>query len=350
MICVNARFLAKRITGVERYASEISLALIKIDPEIFILSPHNVLKNPHSASFKVIELGFTKDYLWEQIELPLFLKQNNNPVLINLTNTAPIFYNNQITVIHDLAFIHYPEWYTKKAALFFKLLVSQSAKVSKRIITVSHFSKQEIIKYLNIPSEKIIVIPEAVPTNILRLREKKYLNNYGGYILSVSSIEPRKNLINLIEAFIKLNRPDIKLIVVGDVNKNVFNKVKLDFAKNKKNILFLGYVSDEVLVSLYKNARLFAYLSYYEGFGLPPLEALSCGCPTLVSNTSSLREVCGNGAYYCDPYDIEDITDKMEKILTDKLIIEPEDAKAITEKYNWHKSAKMILDVAAELS
>ncbi len=345
MIFINARFLTKRITGVERYATEISLALKKIERGIIFLSPSRELKESYIKQFKIKKVGIFNNYFWEQLELPLFLRKNKNPLLINLTNTAPIIYKNQITVIHDLAFIHNPGWYTKKAALFFKWLVKRSALSSKHIITVSNFSKKEIEKYLNISSEKISVVPEAVPSCIVDLSRLDYPNNWGNYILTVSTLEPRKNLVNLIQAFLKLNLNGYKLLIVGAQNKIVFMEPELDRLRLNDNIVFLGYVDDPTLVGLYKNAKLFTYISYYEGFGLPPLEALVCGCPVLASNSSSIPEVCGEYAKYCDPYDINDIAGKMDNMIFQPSIINDKQIKDLLDRYNWEKTSQLFMNI-----
>lgn len=350
MIYINARFLTKRITGVERYATEISLALKKIDSEIILLSPNRVLKETYIEKFNIKKVGFLNNYFWEQFELPLFLGKNKNPLLINLTNTAPVIYKNQITVIHDLAFIHNPGWYTKKAALFFKWIVKRSALSSKHIITVSNFSKREIVKYLNISSEKISVIPEAVPSCIVDLSRLDFPNNWGNYILAVSTLEPRKNLVNLIKAFLKLNLDGYKLLIVGAQNKIVFKEPELGRLKLNDNIVFLGYVDDPTLVGLYKNAKLFTYISYYEGFGIPPLEALVCGCPVLASNSSSIPEVCGEYAKYCNPYDVDDIANKIKELTNTPYSIKTEETQELLTKYNWEKCAESFLNVVSRFS
>ena len=344
MIYVNARFITKKVTGVERYAVELSRALKKIDQNILFVSPKNKFINSNIKNLETVEAGYFNNYLWEQIELPLFLYRNKKPLLVNPVNTAPIFYDNQILVVHDIAFLHNPEWYTKKAAVFFKFIVGKSIKASKKIITVSNFSKNELIKYLKIPPEKIEVIHSGIPSSILKYANYNYPNEFGDYILSVSSLEPRKNIKSLIEAFIKLNRKDIKLIIVGKKNPLVFNDAKLGIGKHD-NIIFLGYVEDEALAKLYKNARLFAYLSYYEGFGFPPVEAIACGCPTMVSNTSSLPEICGENAEYCDPQNINEITGKIESMLSEYKKPSNERITEFIKKYEWQKTANKMLDI-----
>lgn len=344
MIYVNSRFITKKVTGLERYAAELSLALKKIDPSILFVSPKNKSITDNIKRLAPFEFGYFNNYLWEQIELPLFLYRNNKPLLVNLVNTAPLFYDNQILVVHDIAFLHNPDWYTKKAATFFKFIVGKSIQASKKIVTVSNFSKNEMIKYLNIPSEKIEVIYPGIPSSILKYADNNFENELGDYILSVSSIEPRKNIKSLIEAFVKLGRKDIKLIIVGRENPQVFNSVELHVNQHK-NIIFLGYVTDEVLAKLYKNARLFAYLSLYEGFGFPPVEAIACGCPVLVSDRSSLPEICGDYAEYCNPENINEINGKLESLLSMERKLNSTKIIEFRKQYDWQKTASKLLEI-----
>lgn len=347
MIFVNAKFLTKTITGIERYAIEISHALKKIDPSIEFLTPSNYRRTNMTKELNAKPVIPWQNYLWEQITLPYYLKRNGSPCLVNLTNTAPVMYRNQILIIHDLAFLHKPEWFTKTAAVSFKYLVGQSARAAKKIAVVSEFSKSEVIKYWKIPPEKIKVIPGAVPSFIDAFKRKEYDNKYGDYILSVSSLEPRKNIQNLVKAFCKLNNPGLKLVIAGKSNSQVFSSIDGNLLKGK-NIILTGYVSDEELVGFYKNARLFAYLSYYEGFGFPPLEAITCGCPVLAANTASLPEVCGDAAEYCNPDNVAEIALKMNEMLNNSGTNTGKNIETIGQKFSWAKSARMLINMIEE--
>jgi glycosyltransferase involved in cell wall biosynthesis len=348
MFYVNSLFLTKRITGLERYATELSLALKKNRPETIFLSSKNNSNNCNKKKLNPTDVGNLRGYLWEQFELPLYLKRAGNPLLVNLTNTCPLIYRNQILVIHDVAFIHNPDWYSKKAALFFNYIVKKSAKAAKKIITVSEFSKKEIIKYLGIPKEKIEVVYSGVPQGILNHSERKLENKYGDYIFTVSTLEPRKNLISLIRAFKKLNNPGLKLLIAGEKNLLVFKTPELE-KNDENNIIFLGYVDDETLVNLYQNTCLFVYLSLYEGFGFPPVEAIALGCPTLVSNRGSLPEVCGEFAEYTDPLNIDEIAQKIESMISREFKNSMKKVEKFCERYNWQNSAERFLTVINEL-
>lgn len=350
-IYVNAKFLTKPITGLERYALELSLATQNYQNDLIFLSPRKNFSDTHYdlSQLNIFPVGSSKNYFWEQIELPLYLLKNKKPLLVNMTNTAPVIYRNQVTVIHDLAFMHNPDWYSRKAWLFFSWIVKQSAKASKHIITVSNFSKSEIQKYLHIPSERITVIPEGISSTILSLSENEYPNAWGNYILAVATLEPRKNLVNLIKAFLKAGVDDYKLLIVGSSNSTVFNNPELDEFRKNNCIIFLGYVNDLILTGLYKNAKLFTYISHYEGFGIPPLEALVSGCPVLASNVSSIPEILGEFAEYCNPCDVDDISGKIKKMIQMGRRVSKEEIEKISRKYDWEKSALLFLQTIRKI-
>jgi len=318
-IVINALFLSQKITGVQRYAIEISKELKKIfKDEIKFVAPKDIIHHELAKTLEVEVIGNFTGFLWEQIDLKYYLLRNNNPVLLNLRNTAPLFHQKNIIVIHDLIFMKNKKWFSKKFSYFYRFFAPILLKKALKVITVSDFSKQDIIKTFNINPQKTEVIYNAVSKEFKEYSGKDSENKYGDYILSVASfLSPRKNLCNIIKAFNKLNIQNLKLIVVGAELKhfsdqNMFNEIKFN-----ENIILAGYVDDKTLLNFYKNAKLLVFPSLYEGFGIPPIEAMSCGCPVLVSNAASLPEVCADAAYYTDPYNVDDISDGLNKILTD---------------------------------
>ena len=338
MIAVNSRFLTQRITGVQRFALEISKALTELRDDLVFLSPRGVMFPELAHKLNVQSFGRLKGHLWEQLELPVKLREMGSPLLLNLANTAPLFYTNQIVTIHDLAVFRFPESFSKAFSTFYKFLLPRIARNSRMVLTVSEFSKGEIVNLLGIPDEKIHVIYNAVSENIkcqpvpLEKKEK--------FILTVSSLDPRKNLENLVRAFTSSNLKGYKLKIAG-AESRVFSKVA--FEVKSPDVEFLGYQRDDELSRLYERASLFVYPSLYEGFGIPPLEAMKCGTPVIVSRAASLPEVCGDAALYVGT-DVESIKEGMERVLSDKSLMEELIRKGVkrVKGFSWQKSTKKL--------
>ena len=337
MLVINARFLTQNITGVQRFAIEIAKQLkILYGNDLIFVSPKNIIHKELAKELDVKIIGNFTGHLWEQISLPKYLKQNGNSLLLNLANTAPLLYANKIVTIHDLAFLHHPEWFSKKFTLVYNFLLPNIANHSKHILTVSQYVKDDISKSYKIEPNKIDIIYNSYSNMFKKLPFEKE-----DYVLAVGSIEPRKNLIALIDIF---KKTDMKLLIVGQKNK-VFSEFNLE--KLPKNIIFTGYVDDKELVELYNKAKIFVYPSLFEGFGIPPLEAQACGTPVICSNVTSLPEVGGDSVLYCDPYDVNDIADKIMLLLEDKSLQNELIQKGYEnlERFSWEKSAKKIIDI-----
>ena len=218
---------------------------------------------------------------------------------------------------------------------------------------MSEFSKGEIIKYLHVPKDKIHVIENAYTKDDIKINTVQILKNLNinfPYILAIGGAEKRKNNKTLIQAYKML---DIKehLVVVGNVKRGK-EASQFDNLPEGEKIHFVGKVSNEEMLSLYKRASLFVYISCYEGFGLPVLEAFSQNIPTIVSNTTSIPEVAGKGAILVDPFNQKQIATSIEKLLTDK---EARDkiiklAKEQLKKYSWRKSALKLIDLFNNLN
>jgi glycosyltransferase involved in cell wall biosynthesis len=322
-IYVNARFLTQQTTGVQRYAIEITRELVRINPNVRLLAPHNILHQELAEELNVAIVGRLKGHLWEQIDLPLYLRSQKNPLLLNLGNTGPLRYRNQIVTIHDLSFLVNPGWFSNQFARFYSLLIPRLIRRAKTIITVSMFSKQEIVRILGTADQKIHLISCAISSTLMGdLSSPVHLPFPipGKYILAVGSIEPRKNLRSLIEAFRQRHDKEVHLVVVGSRNKVFADSQIRQNAEADSSIHFTGYVSDSQLVHLYRNAELFVYPSFYEGFGMPPLEAMGHGCPVIVSDIPAHREVCSEAAVYVNPGSVSSILAGIEKVAADEVL------------------------------
>jgi len=338
MLIINSRFLTQNITGVQRFAIEISKQLKKLYGEnIQFVSPKNIIHHDLSKKLDVKIIGNKTGHLWEQIDLPKYLKNHGSPLLLNLANTAPLFYRDKIVTVYDLAFYHHPEWFSKKFTLFYNFLIPKVLGNSKYIFTDSNYVKNDISNSYNISKNKITTLHGSY-AEIFKYNDMKREK----FVLAVGSIDPRKNLKSIIEIF--KEKQDIKLIIVGQKNK-IFSS--FDITDLPNNIKFTGYISDEELVTFYNTASLFIYPSFFEGFGIPPLEAQVCGCPVIASNTTSLPEVGGNSFLYCNPSTIDDIKQKIELLLNDNSLQEELIEKGFEniERFSWEKSAKKIIEV-----
>jgi glycosyltransferase involved in cell wall biosynthesis len=346
-IFVNARFLTRRITGLERYAIEMSLQMKKIRPSLTFVAPKDILHQSIARELGVEVCGRLTGHLWEQIELPFFLRRQNNPYLLNLMNTGPIFYRNQLTVVHDLAFLRNPHWFSRSAAVWFTFLVPRVVNASSRIVVDSSFTKNEIVELLKVSSKKIHVIYPGISEFFHSQRDDRHTCDSGATILTVSTLDPRKNLERLIEGFKLLKFKGAKLIIVGGANSFVFGRsLKPENVFSDPAIKFLGYISDTQLVDLYGQADIFVSVSLYEGFGFPPLEALASGCNVLVSDIPSHREIFGDGATYVNPLDTLDIAEKLNFLLTKRTKADRTKINNTLLRFRWHRAAEELMIVA----
>jgi len=345
-IYIAARFLTQPITGVQRYGIELSKAIKKLNTKynITFVAPQNIIYNDIAKFLDVRKIGSLKGQLWDQISLLKFLKSNRNPLIVNFSNTLPIFYENKIVTIHDIIYLKYPVSYKYKK--YYEIVFPLMLKHSKHIITVSEFSKKEISSHFGINEDKISIVYNGVDEKF----KPKKIENQERYILGVSSIAYHKNFINLIKAFLQLKDKSIKLYIVGGLNEKIFGEESgkvLNYIKNNDNIRFLGRVDDNKLIELYSNAVCFVYPSLYEGFGIPPLEAQACGCPVVLSDIPVFREIYGDSAVFFNPLDPGDIANKIEEVITDKNLITSLIQKGFenAKKYTWENSAKSFFKI-----
>ena len=334
-IIVNARFLTQKLTGVQRYAIEISKRLKKLDPSIIFVAPKNILHLDIAKELNIQTIGNSTGYFWEQIELPLYLKSIGSPLLFSPANMAPVFYKNKIVSVHDIAFVKYPHGFEWQFRLVYRLLIPMILKTSKKIITISQFSKKEIIDHYSLSPKQIVVIYNGIDEKFYHHPNPEHKEQY---FLGVSSLDSRKNFQGLIEAFLELNHPSLMLYIIGDQN-NAFKNIDV---MTDKRIKFLGRVSDEELIDYYSGAFAFVYPSFYEGFGFPPLEAMACGAPVICSNTASLPEVGGDAVMYINPYDTNDIRDKMLMVIENEKLREEMLQKGLqhVKQFSWNQAAE----------
>lgn len=274
---------------------------------------------------------------------------------------SPFFYApnfvkaKKLLTVHDLRFVHYPRSYKLLRYLFLKYAVKKSIKNCDKIIAISDFTKKEILKTYNIDKEKVVVIHEAVNSGDFTLKNKSrqiVINNEvissNKYLLAVGHLEPRKNYIRLIEAYLELPeniQKEYKLILVGKKNHD-FGDI-LTKINQSDNVVYLDFVAREELIWLYANCKIHAFPSFYEGFGFSSLESGLFGKPTIGANQSSIPEIAGDGGVYFDPFSVKDISEKMLLLLSDQEKYEFLSRQSFlnTKRFSWARNAVETLNV-----
>jgi len=332
-IAINGRCFTRRITGVERYAHEISK---RMEPNPRIIMPGKIL-------------GQISGHLWEQFILPSQLK--NDEVLWSPANTSTWTIRRQAVTIHDASVFDHPEWFRSSFAAWTRLSWKILVKRVEAIITVSNFSRARLKYHLGISEHKIHVTPNGVgkpfepqtKKGIEEVRKKYSLSK--PYFLFVGTHEPRKNLAGLFDAFKKLNTSTHLLIIAGEKGK-VFANSAGQIAKspqvgNLTNTQFLGYVPDSDLPALYSGANAALIPSLYEGSALTVLEAMACGVPVIASNTTSFPEVAEDAALFVNPNRAEEIADAIQKIIEDPHLANKlrERGSQHAAQFTWDESA-----------
>jgi glycosyltransferase involved in cell wall biosynthesis len=308
-IFVNGRFLCRKPTGVDRYAIEVLRGIDQLLDEQdsavkgqiwTVLTPSAVELPADIKHIKSQKIGPLQGSAWEQLTLPTFTRGH---LLINLCNAAPIIKKKQVVVIHDATTVQIPQAFSKNFVRWYNFMIPLLLKRSQAIATVSSFSKTEIVKSYGI-ARKITVVKEGADHFENIDADDKVLEKNGltdnQYILAVGSMAPHKNFKTIVEAVEKINSPNFECVIVGGTDPRVFSKKNTDLPKWVKHV---GYVTDGELKSLYRHAKCFVFPSIYEGYGLPPTEALALGCPVISSNTASMPEVCGSHVTYFSPTD-----------------------------------------------
>lgn len=350
MFVVNGRYLTQKATGVHRYSFEICNKLHEMGVDFHVAIPKEIHPD-YKFKFKTVTCGSLSTHLWEQISLPRYLKSIGKPLLISFTGCGALNYDNQIITIHDVSHERYPQWFSKNYYRYYHFMMPRIGRKAHTILTVSEFSKAEIVDTLHLDANKIHVVHSNVPFHTKPSADE--ILNYTPsadnerYIIAVSSMDPRKNFIRLAKAFKEIDDKSVKLYIIG-MRFKAFNTPDLEGLIGD-NIHLPGYIDDDALQKMYQNALLSVYPSLYEGFGLPPLESMTYGCPAIVSDIPALREVSEDAALYIDPYDIKDITNKINLLLANQDLRSELQKKGLEQiqKYSWEKSAKQVYELAS---
>lgn len=323
-IAINGRFRQRRITGVDRYAYEISKRLTV--PNYFITPSYS--------------LGRVAGHLWEQLFLPARI--HTRDLLWSPANTGPWSVQNQIITIHDASVFDHPEWFDPAFALWTRLSWKVLAKQVKAIITVSNFSRERLNFHLGIPEGKIHVIHNGIgkpfepqPQKMIeRVKEKYGIKK--PYFLFIGTNEPRKNLVGLTQAWENLDLKSHSLFIAGAKGKVFANQ------RHHEVQPIQTYVSDEDLSALYSGATSVINPSFYEGFGLTILEAMACGAPVIAADISVFREIFDGAVLFFNPHHPNELAHTIRRVIEDKsrTNVLSEKGLAHASRFSWDESAR----------
>ncbi|RPG58471.1 MAG: glycosyltransferase family 1 protein [Flavobacteriales bacterium TMED191] len=366
-IAVNTRLLIKnKLDGIGRYSFEVLKRIVESHPDIEF---HFIFDRPYSTDFifsKNIKPHVLRPstrhpflwYFWFEVQLPRLI----NKIKPNIFFSPDGFMSTKlkhiptIITIHDINFEHRPKDLNWLHSIYYRKYFRQYAKESKHIITVSKFSKKDIIKNYHVSSDKITVAYNGVGSNFIPLErtkqkiiKKKYSDNKD-FFLFIGSLHKRKNIKNLLSAFdiYQSKNGKNKLLIIGKKKwwdrqtENIYQNMRF-----KEKVIFLGQINDELMVDILGSSKALCFVSLFEGFGLPIIEAMKCNVPVITSNTSAMPEIAGNAALIVNPNDVNEISDAMSQIdndskLSKKLILKGQ--KKI-HKFKWDITANVIYQV-----
>ena len=355
--------------GIGTYTRNLLRYLARIDHETeYVLLCHEPdlgIGAQLGPNFRTV-LESSKNYsVREQIHVPWVLRRER-PDVFHAPHYVlpPAVPCRSVVTIHDCIHLMFPQYLPNRAAyVYAKASMWSAAKRSNRILTVSEASKRDIMHFFNVPPEKIVVVYNAIDErfriapaeqDVARVRERYQLNHK--FVLYAGNIKPHKNLVRLILAFDELRKggfDDLKLLIIGDeISKLPALRRAVHEHKLHKHVRFLGYLPDETLAILYRLASVFVFPSLYEGFGLPPLEAMASGTPVVTSNVSSLPEVAGDAAVLVDPYDVGSIVAGVRLVLTNPTLASELSAKGIerSREFSWTRSVTRICELYREVA
>jgi len=366
----NTWWIDENRAGISNYSYHLIKNLIKIGKSDSLFLYHN--KKGQDEIYRLANelinpISCPKPF--NSIGLPITLKRERIDIFHSLapfySDLLPLWLNlalKNVVTIHDITTILYPETFNKKDVLLWDFTIKAVLKKCDVFIADSYNTKQDCIKHLHIQEDNIQVIPLAVdkifkPIIVSEELKREIAAKYGieyPYILYVGTLEGRKNITTLINAYAKLRKAGInhKLVIAGRKGwkyADIFTAIERNNLQN--DIIFTGFVEREELPLLYNLADVFAYPSLYEGFGIPPLEAMACGTPVVVSNSSSLPEVVGDAGILIDPYNVDELSSALLSIISDKTLQNELKIKGMNKarEFSWEKTAKETWSVYEQL-
>lgn len=359
-IGIDARLYGPLGKGLGRYTQEITDNITKLDTQneyvVFLCKENFDEFRCDGVRVKKVLADVRWYSLAEQIIMPYLIWKNKIDLMHFPHFNVPLFCPSKFVVtIHDLILTKFPSTRAttlgplmyKMKNFGYKLIISSAIRGAQKVIAVSEFTKKDIVDYFKADPKKIIVTYEGVAD--FDRNGKGDVSIDGSFLLYVGNAYPHKNLEGLVEVFNKINKecPDLKLVLVG--KEDYFYK-RIKESMQNKNIIFMGYVPDNDLKELYKRAIAYIFPSLYEGFGLPPLEAMAFGCPVVSSDKASMPEILGDAALFFNPADKEDFAEKLKIILDDEDLRKELVGKGYEQikKYSWSDCVKKTLEIYKE--
>lgn len=349
-IYFNMRFLTQPLSGMQRYAEELLLALDRrvsarcqpLHPPLIGLVPPGNTRRHDWKSIKLRQIGRMKGHAWEQFVLPWCARKGR---LVSLSGSGPFSHRRQILAVHDANLAKNPHFYSRSYRALHGFLRPRLIRRAETLLTISDFSASEIASIYEIKKSQLTVIHDSAEHITATAADLSVLKNHGlrkdGYILCVGNLSPNKNIGLAIDAFKALERRDLNLAVVGS------SPTALAAAEfpNEPWLSMLGRVSDGELRALYENAAAFVFPSVYEGFGVPPLEALTLGCPVVSSDSSAMPEILGDSANFFKSGDAADCARRIDEVLNlsvNEKVVLSERGRTRASQYSWDKSAETL--------
>lgn len=360
--------------GVGHYTFHLVKALLEVDRKNeYVLyfdhrMPGAVTDDFLQANATVRRLPFSRyrkflPFAYSHLLLAAYLSRDHLDIFHAPANVMPLSYNRPTVVtIHDLAIYEHPEWFPSQIAST-RLLVPQTVKKAAAVITVSKATKRDLLNLFNVPSKKVTVVPEAADTALLQLRDRaadvrKIYKLPTKFVLYVGTIEPRKNLTVLIQAWQRLLqlRPeavkDTALVIAGGIGYRGKDMIDLIRVLNLPSIRTLGYIPHNHKVKLMAEAAAFVFPTWYEGFGLPVLEAMQLGTPVISTNVSAIPEITGTAALLDAPDDIDALAENIRQVLTRPAVAKKmsQAGKKQAKLFSWKRVARETLVVYQKAS
>jgi glycosyltransferase involved in cell wall biosynthesis len=349
---LNGKFTAQRTTGVQRVAAQLVRALdAQVRGSCVLLCPPGAAAPPlrHIEVRHVGRAGLPL-HLWEQWTLP---RAAADGLLVSLAGSAPAWARHQVAMLHDAAVFDHPQAYTRAFAAWYRWLFRHLARRADGLLTVSAFSRARLAYRLQVPPQRLQVVPNGADHLDAVSADASVLDRHGlrgtPFLLAVGSANPNKNLAAMVQAFGRLPQDaGLRLVIVGGGNDRVFaGSASGHGVAPASSVLHLGPLDDAPLKALYQHALALVFPSLYEGFGLPPLEAMACGCPVVASHAAAIPEVCGDAALYFDPRSQEGLVAALCQITGDAALRERLIAagQAQARRFRWSAAAAELLSL-----